>query len=216
MVKRPLLKTIGYTAATVVTVVAALRMGHGRPLSGGPIHHYVGINASASNSQQLGGSLYLLGRLAGMIEERDFLSIWRVDKRVRRLLEGHAPSDTEVLQAQLRRDLEPLAVEEGTCSLEFFRQAARTVPGDDRAVLTFFTDGFEEGTRSAEIQALRETGRQLAACRGLRAVHLVGVAERARPFWTEVFRDLGPRLHVSGPLRRNTIEQIEVAAEARD
>jgi hypothetical protein len=178
-----------------------------------PRHYFVAINASASNSAQLGQCVYLASRLCGMMDATDTLNVFRVDDTSRPIYQGPALNDTEKFQAQLAGGLEALSKETGTHSLGFWKTASKALETNAPTTVIFLTDGFEEGITKQELAELRQTGKQMAAHANLRVVYVLGVHPKMAGLWQSVFQDMGSRFCLKGPLTRASIEQIETAAD---
>jgi len=154
-----------------------------------------------------------------MLGEDDRLSVYRVDDKCKKVFPIASPSaapplDTDRFRADLIDSLQSLSKEHGTHSLEFWQDAiATSIPGMPSAYY-YLTDGFEENKTPAEIAALRKAAEQLAASRDVRAVYLMGLNPKTHPFWRSTFAALGARLHITGPLTRESIAQFEEAVDA--
>lgn len=203
---------LGSASCLVAFVFWALHPAHRHT----PMRYEMAINASASNSFQLGLSIYLASRLAGMIDTADFLNLYRVDVKSIPLPSGPAPTDTMRFQADLVDSLQALAVETGTHSLGFWEKCYHNLTPKQPVTLIYFTDGFEEQATDAEIQELRATGKLLAASKSIRSVCLLGVNPRMNALWNSVFHDMGNRFHMYGPVTRSSIGQIEAIADANN
>lgn len=178
----------------------------------------VAIDASASDSWQLGMGIYLTKRLCAIGDSHDLLSVYRVDDRSRQIYpatggQGPLVNDTDQFQADLVAQLQALSVEKGTHSLAFWRKASASLKPGMAATFFYLTDGFEENKRPAEIAELHKLAGTLADNPHVRAVYLMGLNDHTLPFWKRMFRDLGARLHAYGSLTRASIDQIEEAVD---
>jgi len=184
------------------------------PAPGGAMQYLCGVNASGSNSSQLGSSIYLLSRLAGMADGSDWLKVTRVDATCRVVYRYKpVPADIEEFQLDLVKSCQALAKETGTHSIAFWTDALSTARNRKPAKILYFTDGFEEGASGAEIARLVATGRRIAACKNVRGVYLLGVDPSQQRLWRAVFREMGPRLHLEGPITTSTINKVEAAVD---
>lgn len=209
---------------SVVAAICGCAVGFRKMASPAPAHvrrqYMVAIDASYSNSKQLGLGIHLTSRLCGLMDEKDLLSVFRVDDKASQIYPkegglGPAINDTDKFKVALVNKLRALSTEQGTHSLEFWKQASAEMKPDMPATFYYFTDGFEENKTPEEIAELTALAKKLAANSKVRAVYLMGLNPKTEAFWNNTFKALGTRLHVCGSLTRASIDKIEEAVDAR-
>ncbi len=171
----------------------ALAAGCARPK---PIDVVVGIDVSGGARAHLGGYVAIALQLAERLNPcEDRLTVVRLERRARVVLDGVVEGDSESVGRTLRRELVP-AAQGGTVPAAFWRVAEERVVRSQAQGYTCYVLLLTDGDNDAPATAseVNRSARRLAGCRALRKVVLVGIDAVNRAALERDLAPLGARL----------------------
>lgn len=216
-----LLIVLSVVAIAGVTALIALRPK--APL-GRNVEVISGIDTSdserekdASGGSRLGRGIALLAKLGARLDQnRDHLTVFRVDREAREFYDQLAPKSREKFQWRLISETQTPAQQSGTLPYKFWTEAAKRADQSESPVaVCLFSNGDCDDLSDAAHAELRQAAQKLAQNPRVVSVRIYGAESKNWASIKEDFAPLGDRLQVQNPGDMDAEPLLSELEEAR-